>query len=317
MKAIKILFTVSFAATLLTSCYKEVVVVDNFNTVQEQPQLSASQLVNAYELWYVDINNTAGFAETPFLQKAFTVSFINGVVYANNNIAGLGINGDGFGIDVGVYNTANGILDVQHDRDGFSSFDVFEVDFNTIELYNPNNDTSYFLNGYHRDNFDYDFVFYENIHYFLQEYDAWEKTYTSNFGAINAFDNENYLQFLGAGNDATFRSSRDANGRHINNLFWDYTGVYAVGNISGNANLKTLFLDYDFFNDAFFELRVINDSKIELFHAASETIYEFEGRGYIQFLKSNGKIKDKKLGSEKSRKHRVNKIENPRVNIRG
>ena len=77
------------------------------------------------------------------------------------------------------------ILDVQHDIDGFSTFDVYEVDFNTIELYNPNNDTSYFLDGYQRNSFDYDFVFYDNIHYFLQEYEAWEKTYTSEFGVLN------------------------------------------------------------------------------------------------------------------------------------
>ena len=58
--------------------------------------------------------------------------------------------------------------------------------------------------GPHRDiivYFDYDFVFYDNIHYFLQEYEAWEKTFTSEIGAINEFDNENYLQFLAGGND--------------------------------------------------------------------------------------------------------------------
>ena len=41
-----------------------------------------------------------------------------------------------------------------------------------------------FLNGYQRTTFDYDFVFYDNIHYFLQEYEAWEKTYTSEMGVI-------------------------------------------------------------------------------------------------------------------------------------
>ncbi len=52
-------------------------------------------------------------------------------------------------------------------------------------------------------------MFYDNIHYFLQEYEAWEKTYTSEIGAINEFDNENYLQFLAGGSDDTFRSSQD------------------------------------------------------------------------------------------------------------
>jgi len=184
MKTIKIFFSFAFAALFLTSCYREVV-VDDFNNV---PAISLNQLLSSHEIWYVDINSTLGYGETPFLQKAFTVSFINNVVYANNNIAGLGANGDGFGIDVGEYDAYNMILDVRHDIDGFSTFDVYEVDYNTIELYNPNNDTSYFLDGYQRNTFDYDFVFYDNIHYFLQEYEAWEKTYTSEFGAINEFD---------------------------------------------------------------------------------------------------------------------------------
>ena len=235
MKTIKILLSFALTATLFTSCYTEVV-VDDFI---DEPSISLNQLLRSYELWYVDINSTVGYGETPFLQKAFTVSFMNNVVYANNNIAGLGANGDGFGIDVGSYDAYDMILDVQHDIDGFSTFDVYEVDYNTIELYNPNNDTSYFLDGYQRTNFDYDFVFYDNIHYFLQEYEAWEKTYTSEFGALNEFDNENYLQFLAGGNDSTFRSSQDDYGLNANSLIWDYAGIYGVGDVIGDEFLKT------------------------------------------------------------------------------
>jgi len=316
MKTIKIVLSFAFIATFLTSCYTEVA-VDDFNNIE--PTISINQLLSSHEIWYVDINSTLGYGETPFLQKAFTVSFINNVVYANNNIAGLGANGDGFGIDVGEYDAYNMILDVQHDIDGFSTFDVYEVDYNTIELYNPDNDTSYFLDGYQRSNFDFDFVFYDNIHYFLQEYEAWEKTYTSEFGALNEFDNENYLQFLAGGNDDTFRSSQDDFGLNTNSLLWDYTGVYGVGDVSGDTLLKTLTLDYDFLDNEYFELSVINDSKIELFHPASETVYEFEGIGYIQYLKSgNKKTKDNKenLQSDKLRKHRKNKVANPRENTR-
>ncbi|PWH84074.1 nicotinic acid mononucleotide adenyltransferase [Algibacter marinivivus] len=312
MKTIKILLSFVLTATLFTSCYTEVV-VDDFN---DAPVITANQLLNSYDLWYVDINSTVGYGETPFLQKAFTVSFLNGVVYANNNIAGLGSNGNGFGIDVGEFDAYDMILDVQHDIDGFSTFDVYEVDYNTIELYNPNNDTSYFLDGYQRNNFDYDFVFYDNIHYFLQEYEAWEKTYTSEFGAINEFDNENYLQFLAGGNDSTFRSSQDDIGLSANNLIWDYTGIYGVGDVSGNELLKTLTLDYDFLDNEFFELTVITDSKIELFHPSSETVYEFEGRGYIQYLKSDGNTKEKKVSKDKKRKFRKDKVANPRESTR-
>ncbi|GAA4895961.1 hypothetical protein GCM10023311_20910 [Flaviramulus aquimarinus] len=311
MKTIKILLSFALTATLFTSCYTEVAVNDF-----DEPSISLNQLLNDYELWYIDINTTQGFGETPFLQKAFTISFINGVVYANNNIAGLGANGNGFGIDVGEYDAYDMILDVRHDIDGFETFDVFQVDSNTIELYNPNNDTSYFLDGYQRRNFDYDFVFYDNIHYFLQEYEAWEKTYTSDFGALNEFDNENYLQFLAGGNDSTFRSSQDVNGTNINNLIWHYTGIYGIGDVNGNTHLKTLTLDYDLLGNEYFELSVINDSKIELFHPASETVYEFEGIGYIQYLKTGDTKGKAKVLKDKKRKFRKDKVANPRENMR-
>ncbi len=312
MKTIKLLLAFALTATLFTSCYTEVIVDDYNNST---PQISLNQLLGSYELWYVDINATKGYGETPFLQKAFTMSFRSGNVYANNNIVGLGSTGSGYGIKVGTYDAYDMILDVFHVIDGFETFDIYQIDNNTIELYNPNNDTSYFLDGYQRSNFDYDFVFYDNIHYFLQEYNAWEKVYTSNYGAINEFDNENYLQFLSGGNDSEFRSSQDAFGTNYNNLYWDYTGLYGVGNVTGNNKLKTLTLDYDYFDNEYFELSVINDGKIELYHAASGTAYEFIGKGYIQYLKTTD-TKGKTTTSEKMRKYRKDKIENPRESTR-
>lgn len=314
MKRIKLLLSFVLLPILFTSCYTEVV-VDEF--IVEEPVISANQLLNTYELWYVDINATKGFGENPFLQKAFTLSFINGVVYANNNLVGIGASGNGYGIDVASYDAYNMVLDVNHDIDGFATFDVFQINNNTIELYNPNNDTSYFLNGYQRNNFDYDFVFYDNIHYFLQEYEAWEKTYTSAVGVLNEFDNENYLQFLAGGNDSEFRSSQDINASNTNTIFWDYTGLYGIGTIKGNNVLKTLTLDYDSFDNDFFELSVINDSTIELFHPASKTIYEFQGRGYISYLKpSNNKEQTLHKVGGKKRKFKKEKVDNPRVSTR-
>lgn len=312
MKTVKLLLSFALATTLFTSCYTEVIVDDYI----DEPVISLNQLLGSYELWYVDINQTRGYGTTPFLQKAFTLSFINGTVFANNNLVGIGSSGNGFGIAVADYNAHNMILDVYHDIDGFDTFDVFQINNNSIELYNPNNDTSYFLKGYQRSVFDYDFVFYDNIHYFLQEYQAWEKIYTSQFGALNEFDNENFLQFLAGGNDSQFRSSQDFLGTSISNIFWDYTGIYGVGNISNNTYLKTLTLDYDYFNNEYFELSVINDGKIELYHPASQTVYEFVGRGYIQYLKTSN-TKDKTVSTEKLRKERKDKIENPRENTRG
>ena len=310
MKRIKLLSGFALIALLFTSCYTEVIIDD-------EPTISINQLLNAHELWYVDINETIGYGETPFLQIAFTLSFRNGTLYANNNLVGIGSQGGGFGIPVGNYDAYEMILDVNHDIDGYQTFDVYQTDGNTIELYNPNNDTSYFLHGYQRNNFDYDFVFFDNIHYFLQEYEAWEKTYTSEVGALNEFDNENYLQFLSGGNDSTFRSSQDLDISNVNDLIWDYTGVYGIQDIANDDYLKTLTLDYDFFDNEYFELDVINDGLIELYHPTSGTLYEFEGQGYIQFMRNaQGKMDTSKPSGHKKRKQKTNKKDNPRVNSR-
>lgn len=312
MKNLKLLLGFALSATLFTSCYTEEI------HVIDEPSISLNQLLNSYDLWYVDINATQGYGETPFMQIAFTLTFNNGRLYANNNLVGFGSEGNGYGVQIGNYDAYDMIIDVDHVIDGFDSFDVFQVDNNTIELYNPYNDTSYFLNGYKKSNFDYDFIFYDNIHYFLQEYEAWEKTYTSNFGALNDFDNENYLQFLSGGNDDTFRSSQDESIYGTNSIYWDFTGSYGVGDIAGNMYLKILTLDYDFFDNEFFELSVINDNKIELFHASSGTVYEFRGKGYIQYYRSanaEGKATSE-VDRSKKRKQKTKKVENTRENKR-
>ena len=312
MNTSKLFLTFALIATLFTSCYTEVV-VDDF---VDEPGITVNQLLNSHELWYVDINETVGYGETPFLQMAFTLSFKNGVLYANNNIVGLGDNGNGFGIPVGDYDAYDMILDVYHDIDGYETFDVFQIDSNTIELYNPYNDTSYFLEGYSRNTFDYDFVFYDNIHYFLQEYEAWEKTYTSELGALNEFDNENFLQFLSGDSDSEFRSSQDVSGINIYDLDWNFTGVYGVEDVSNNMYLKTLTLDYDFFDNEYFELSVINDEKIELFHPSSGTVYEFVGKGYIEYLKTTNAKGKATASKDKKRKFRKDRVVNPRENTR-
>lgn len=312
MKTMKLLTGFALATLLFTSCHVDVIDED----YHEVPSVSLNQLLNSYDLWYVDINETVGYGQTPFLQKAFTVSFLNGNVYANNNLVGFGSQGNGLGISIGYYDAYDMILDVHHTVDGFSTFDVYQIDSNTIELYNPNNDTSYFLDGYQRSNFDYDFIFYDNIHYFMQEYEAWGKTYTSMVGVLNEFDNENFLQFLAGGNDSTFRSSQDDIGTNVNNLYWDFVGDYAIGDIGGEIYLKTLTLDYDYFDNEIFELTVINDALIELYHPSSGTYYEFEGKGYIQYLEAHDGSTGKSTSSEKLRKQKTDKKDNPRVNKR-
>ncbi len=259
----------------MTSCYHEVIIEDEYI---EESAFSTDQVLQTYDLWYVDINTTKGNGEVPFLQRAFTISFDNGRVYANNNIVRIGKNRNGLGIDVGCCGTLNGAVDIYHDVDGPWLLNVFAVNGNTIELYDRRSDTSYYLNGYHVNNFDYDFVFFDNINYFLQEYDAWEKTFTSEEGALNDFDDGNFLQFL----PDFFRSSVDTPGTSTGNLEWNYQ-VYDIEN---DETLKTLTLAYDTMGNDYFELYVINDSTIELYHPSSKTVYEFRGRGYQEYLKT-------------------------------
>ncbi|WP_194766180.1 nicotinic acid mononucleotide adenyltransferase [Tamlana sp. I1] len=307
MKAIKLFLIVALSATFFTSCE---------STLEGGRPISVNQLLSSYDLWYVDINATLGYGETPWLQKAFTVSFRNGLLYANNNLVGIGSTGSGLGIDVGVYDAYDMILDVNHDIDGFSSFDVYQVNSHRIELYNPRNKTSYFLEGYQRKDFDYDFVFYDNIHYFLQEYEAWAKIYTSAEGTVNDFDKENYLRFLSGGNDETFESSQDPVGLNPNQIYWDFIGDYGVGDVSNNFYLKTLTLIYDLYGNESFELTVLDDATIELYHISSGTVYRFKGRGYIQYLKAaDGKTDTNNL-VDKKRKFKNDRKENPRTSTR-
>jgi hypothetical protein len=282
MKNRKLLFGILFIGLLASSCYTEVIVEDDLIS---EPPIHTALVLESHDLWYVDINETRGNGEVPFLQRAFTISFDRGIIYANNNLSGLGKTGNGLGIDVGAYATYSGQVEIDHDVDGLWLLEVFALDYNTLELYDSRSDTSYILEGYQRNTFDYDMAFYDNIHLFLQEYQVWEKTYTSELGALNEFDEENYLQFFNDGG-GYFRSSVDAQGIPLSNLQWDYEGDYQVYDVANDASLKTLTLDYDFLGNDYFELYVINDSTIELYHVSSGTVYEFKGRGYIQYLKS-------------------------------
>lgn len=282
MKTIKLLLGTLMIGMSFTSC-----IVDN--SIDDPYYASLEEVITANDLWYIDYNNTAGTGDVPFLSKAFTISFINGKVFANNNLVGIGTVGNGYGIQIGFYDTFDGRLKIDHNLDGFYNFEVIQLSIDNIKLRDNYNNVTYNLIGYHKSTFDFDQVFYDNIEYFLQEYQAWEKTYTSDAGALNEFDNENFLQFTPE-NLTTFYSSQDNVGTTIGNIYWDYVGSYTVANVQGYDNLKILTLDYDSLGNEKFELTVINDAKISLYHLASGTTYEFSGRGYIQYLKPSSSL---------------------------
>ncbi len=282
MKALKLLTGLFLTTTLLTLS------VNDFDDFDDS--ISLEQLVTSYDLWYVDFNRTTGNGDVPFLSKAFTISFQNGRLYSNNNLVGIGSIGNGIGSQIGYYNTINGVLEIDHNLDGFIDLQVVQISNDEIRIRDTFSNTTYYLIGYFTNTFDYDLVFYDNIEYFLQEYVAWEKTFTSNIGALNEFDDENFLEFTPDGNASVFRSSKDDFGTDIDFLNWDFIGDYEVFDVTGVDDLKILTLDYDFFDNEEFELSVIDDGKISLFHQASGTTYEFTGRGNIQFKNGGTKV---------------------------
>jgi len=303
MKTLKLLLTALIIGISFSSC--SVIIDDNdyYETLEE--------VITDYDLWYIDYNKTTGTGDVPFLSKAFTISFSNGRIFANNNLVGIGATGNGYGIQIGNYDTYNGFLEVNHNLDGYYDFDVIQISNDRIKLKDNYNNVTYYLEGYQKYNFDYDQIFYDNIEYFLQEYNAWAKTFTSVSGNLNEFDNENFLAFTPE-NLTTFYSSQDEVGTNIANIYWDYVGDYIVYDVQGYDDLKILTLNYDLYGTEEFELSVINDGKISLYHIDSGTTYEFNGRGYIQYLKNSSAKNVKENVSNDGRKrtkvHRETKV---------
>ncbi|CAM1334319.1 hypothetical protein [Tenacibaculum aestuariivivum] len=296
MKRLKLLFLFIITSITLTSCVVENELISDF----DDTNLSLHQYIASYDLWYVDYHRTEGIGDVPFLSRAFTISFLNGNMYANNNIVDIGKTGNGLGILVGNYNTNRTVLKTNHDIDGYHNFEVIQLANNEIRIDDLNENVSYYLIGYQRSNFDYNKLFNDNIEYFLQEYIAWEQTDKTG-GYENPFDNEHFLQFTPQ-NNVTFYSSHDYFGTNIDNIEWNFVGGYEITNITGNSNLKFLTLNYDGGDTEKFELSVINDETITLFHTSSKTTYTFSGSGFIQLLKSKDKNTIKKTVRNNNRK---------------
>lgn len=273
-----------FIATVIVSCEPQGIIGDGFDN---RPTIN--EVLSNQELWYLDLNSTQGHPDIAFMTRAFTISFDFGTLYANNNLVGVGRAGAGLGLDVGSYQVINNQVSILHDIDGLHDFEVIVLSLNRIKMVDLHRGTVYFLDGYNRNTFNYDQLFYDNIQYFLQEYVVWEKVYTSHRGAFNAFDQENYLQFTPGLNGDVFKSSRDRNAINYSSLFWDYTGAYWVEDTAPGTINKHLTMGYDFIGNDFFDLYVINDNRIEMHHAASGTTYEFKGRGYIELKSTTAK----------------------------
>ena len=280
MKSIKLLFSL-VTLTFIMSC-------SNDDYVRPVDPISLEMVLGEYEIWYVDFESTIGTGEVPFMSTAFTLSFINGKMTANNNLVGIGTTGNGLGIEVGFYDTDQMYLIADHELDGMVEFEVIQTGNNGLKFYNHEENVTYYLEGYQVDTFDYDLLFYDNIEYFLQEYVGWEKSYTSVVDFPNAFDYENYLAFTPE-DLTTFYSSEDPFGIDIEIVNWDYVGGYEVFDVENYDDLKILILNYEGGDIEEFELIVLDDGTIELYNVDTNSIYQFEGRSFIQYLKDGGK----------------------------
>ncbi|CAL2088677.1 hypothetical protein [Tenacibaculum dicentrarchi] len=302
MKPLKLLFLYITTSVMISSCMVQNEVIDHIDYTENTP-FSLNQYLSSYDLWYVDYNSTTGTNEIPFLSKAFTVSFLNGNMYANNNIVDIGKTGNGLGVLVGNYQTNGSVLQTNHTLDNQHDFEVIQLSENEIRIDDLHQNISYFLTGYQRDNFDYDKLFYENIEYLLQEYVAWEKI-DENGGYENPFDTENFLQFTPE-NDVTFYSSHDFLGTNIDFIKWDYVGAYEISTIKGYDNLLLLTLNYNTNSiDSVekFELKIINNQTISLYDISSKTTYTFLGKEFIPHLRSNTKNTVKHIVRDNNRK---------------
>lgn len=304
MKCIKLLFAILISGVLFGSC--NVFLEDDY-----QHEISLEEIVSEYDLWYIDYNRTTGNGDIPFISRAFTLSFINGTLFANNNIVDIGKTGNGVGIDIGTYNTYNGLLETNHDIDGVADFEVSVLANNEIRIYNYRQNVNYYLIGYQKTTFNYDQLFYENIEYFLQEYTVWEKIATIG-GIENTFDYENFMAFTPE-NITTFYSSQDTFGSELNSINWNYIGGYEIYDIVGYENLKILTLNYEGGAVEEFELTVVNDRMIQLYNLNSTTIYNFSGRGFVQYLKGEKSKKEAQKVEGNENRKRIKVVRKKRI----
>lgn len=251
----------------------------------DENQLTLDEFLHSYDLWMVNVNATRGNDRIPFLQKAFTLTFSGNTLLSNNNLVGIGSIGGGYGRTIGQFYASDTQITVHHDQDGAYRFRVEQVSVDEIDLYDLNSDAVYRLEGYHKYNFNYDRLFFDNLRYFLQEYTNWEKTYTSQQGAVNPFDEENFLRFFSLGGDYVFETKD-----YLSRPMPLYQGIYTIDNINNVSDVKLLSLHYPNGIEQF-EIKVLNDREIELFHINSRTIYRFSGTRNIIYKKLDSQAK--------------------------
>lgn len=259
----KIVFFSLFVITSFGSCTRD-------NDFYEN--LSLDQKLHQYDIWYVNKAESRG-AVIDFLEKSFTISFDRGFLLANMNLVDIGNRGGGLGFRIGDYTTRGIFLEIQY-RNRFYLFEVEQIRSNKIVLHDQHSSASYVLEGYQTSQFNYDQLLLDNLHLFLQEFEAWEQIQKRG-GNANPFDQETYLRFVPERGNQYFDASRSRNGIAISTIHWDYRSTYSV-----SRDILELLFDGTLQR---FRIRVVKDNLIELEHLNSGTIYTFQGIGNIIF----------------------------------
>lgn len=247
--------------------------------IKDDYELTLDEKLHQYDLWFVNKQESSGVI-IPFFEKSFTVSFSRGMLYSNINLVGIGTRGNGIGQQSGFYSAADIFLGITYKGQGYS-FEVEQISDNKIVLHDRYSDAKYVLEGYQRSRFDYNRVFMENLQYFLQEYEVWEKVGQQG-GNPNPFDAETYLKFIPEGGDRYFFASRSPSNLVIPAINWDYRGQYFINN-------QELTLIFEGTQQRFL-INIVNDATIELTHFNSGTKYQFVGFGNIVYTKNLSEI---------------------------
>ena len=115
-------------------------------------------------------------------------------------------------------------------------------------------------------------------------------------------------------NITSFYSSHDVFGTNIDLVDWSYVGGYEIFDVLDSEDLKILTLNYDGGDIEEFELSVLNDETIRLYHFNTATTYDFSGQGFIQYLK--GANKTPAVRNNNRKRTKVNRRTKMRRNLK-
>ncbi len=278
----KNLFSLLFSVIILSSCSS-----DDDNSNNQTQSDSIKQLLESYDLWYVEPDQPS--SDFNLGQDAITFSFVENELHANKNL--IGFNPETIGNVEASYNVEQEGSNASITIDD-TEFTVFGVSGNSIKLVNSyDNTTAFYITGYATEDFpSSDILYHERMPHFFNEYKFWEKTATENPDENDGnFSNISYVDFFEVRN---FRSSEDSEGLTYDEINWEYNGSYKLTTENGEEGpisneLILLYLDeegkiIEGANDTL-KVNVLDQNRIQLSEPNQNINYIFEGHTNTPF----------------------------------